>query len=369
MKLCSTLFASLFSLGLVAQCPGGIFPDLGFDAANYNALQFTVQLSEVDIPAPAQVGYLAAFDPDQNMVGCGVVSSNGSIAVGSMFIYFDCDNAPSGVDLTTINCNASCGDCENFTLVYYDLDTMTYAPILSGVNSGPATEFIFEDLNPVDNVVDGYTASEAVTGVNTTAVDSMEAFTTLGDVIAFLPVELSTFTARVVRSQVHLNWVTASEIANDYFEVQHSTDGRNYDVIGRLSGAGTSHEPQYYSFVDANPADQNYYRLRQVDFDGTASLSPIVVAALTSNGPKDVKLFPNPVNEASLSLNFSGMWNEEELVNAQLHDSNGRRVAEWIGLNPIGQVIELPQGLPAGMYNFSLIGSRQLYQERLIINR
>jgi hypothetical protein len=91
-----------------------------------------------------------------------------------------------------------------------------------------------------------------------------------------LPVELTFFHARREGSQAVLEWQTATEQNNDYFAVERSSDGRRYEEISRIPGRGQSHEHQNYSFIDAAPpAGVNYYRLRQVDYDGSATYSPV----------------------------------------------------------------------------------------------
>lgn len=73
-----------------------------------------------------------------------------------------------------------------------------------------------------------------------------------------------------------LTWVTASEVNNDYYEVQHSTDGVYFTVIGYVQGKGTTNEMSTYNFTHDNPqVGVNYYKLRQVDFDNKSSYTDI----------------------------------------------------------------------------------------------
>ncbi|HZG01705.1 MAG TPA: T9SS type A sorting domain-containing protein, partial [Chitinophagales bacterium] len=98
-----------------------------------------------------------------------------------------------------------------------------------------------------------------------------------------LPVELTLFTATVSNDDVLLNWRTESELNNHYFDVQRSADGFHFESIGSLEGHGTSVTAHNYNFTDAEPfAGVSYYRLRQVDFDGTHAFSP--VRAVTIHG-------------------------------------------------------------------------------------
>lgn len=112
-----------------------------------------------------------------------------------------------------------------------------------------------------------------------------------------LPVELTIFSAQLTRSNVYLAWSTASETNNAHFIVERGADGRAFSEIGRVSGAGTVRETREYTFIDGWPLPgANYYRLRQVDFDGQFSFSPVrrVVVAPTAGA---FLLYPSPASD------------------------------------------------------------------------
>ncbi|MBO9612137.1 MAG: T9SS type A sorting domain-containing protein [Dyadobacter sp.] len=110
-----------------------------------------------------------------------------------------------------------------------------------------------------------------------------------------LPVTLVSFDAkRSVNGFHELEWVTTSETNNDYFEIQKSTDARIFNTIGNVKGAGDSKETNHYHFTDEAPGLQTtYYRLNQVDYDGTATLSRIV-SVRNGNAAPDPAVYPNP---------------------------------------------------------------------------
>ncbi len=92
-----------------------------------------------------------------------------------------------------------------------------------------------------------------------------------------LPIELLSFTATAKEEEVVLNWRTQTEINNDYMAVERSEDGVDFYEIGRVLGAGNTQVPQEYSFRDQAPIwGTNYYRLKQVDFDGTPTYYRII---------------------------------------------------------------------------------------------
>ncbi len=119
-----------------------------------------------------------------------------------------------------------------------------------------------------------------------------------------LPVELVNFSSQVLDNEVVvLTWETASEMNNDYFIVEHSTDGSDYTPVGHLAGNGTSFESQYYTYEHDEPYfGENYYRLKQVDVDGQFEYSKTVTAIIKMEEAK-INVYPNPV-EASRGINI-----------------------------------------------------------------
>ena len=109
-----------------------------------------------------------------------------------------------------------------------------------------------------------------------------------------LPIELLSFDVEKVNgSQSFLSWITASEIDNDYFEVQRSDDGLNFRKLGEVKGAGTTAETQNYTFLDPAPYKGiNYYRLKQFDFDGKYDFSDIKSVVFQKELTVDIN--PNP---------------------------------------------------------------------------
>lgn len=122
-----------------------------------------------------------------------------------------------------------------------------------------------------------------------------------------LPVELTYFEARPTEEeQVALSWQTEAEIDNDYFIVEHATDESGFKYLLKVEGAGTYQGTLNYKAYHENPAlGNNYYRLRQVDFDGTFSLSDIEQVFFDPrNADQDINVFPNPTS-SNLQVQFT----------------------------------------------------------------
>jgi hypothetical protein len=111
-----------------------------------------------------------------------------------------------------------------------------------------------------------------------------------------LPVELTAFTGAAQASTVALKWATASEKNSGYFQVERASAEapEQYKAIGQVVAAGRSTHTQAYSFVDAQPMAQGYYRLKQVDKDGSSAYSPVV--AVRATPALALQAYPNPTN-------------------------------------------------------------------------
>lgn len=142
----------------------------------------------------------------------------------------------------------------------------------------------------------------AVSASTITAASAMTSFSDLtlatsDDADNPLPVDMLYFEAFAANNQITLEWATAQELNNDYFEVHRSFDGSSYEPLGLVTGAGTTDEQQGYVFTDKNPVPGiQYYRLKQVDYDGAFEYSDIVVVEFAPNGSAfRASLFPNPM--------------------------------------------------------------------------
>lgn len=134
-----------------------------------------------------------------------------------------------------------------------------------------------------------------------------------------LPVELLSFTANAENNdRVRCDWITASEINNDFFTVQRSKDGIHFEDVGIVDGAGTASDLNDYFFYDMQPySGLSYYRLMQTDFDGSYSYSVIVPVRLKSSS--GVAVYPTLVTdeiqiEADSDFNFSLYTTEGKLI-------------------------------------------------------
>lgn len=168
--------------------------------------------------------------------------------------------------------------------------------------SNPATG-TFLNINEGDNVtVNGYDWILSYVGGD--GNDIVLTYTAL-------PVDLIDFTALPTggegQPQVLLSWQTTNSINHAHFEVEWSSDGIHFGNIGKVEGAGTTHEVIAYELYHNNPvASINYYRLKSVDFDGTFEYTPIINLLFAFSDDAMLRLYPNPVANTLYVENSSG---------------------------------------------------------------
>ena len=180
-----------------------------------------------------------------------------------------------------------------------------------------------------------------------------------------LPVELLEFQVFAdPPNGVRLDWTTTVEENNAHFLVERSADGRKFNVIGQVKGAGNSFVEQKYQFEDSRPLPGiNYYRLAQVDYDGT--VHRYEVASALYEQKSQIQVYPNPVADGVIYVEY-------KLARS------GSVTIEWI--NASGQILsrevkELEAGdqrmemsidaWPAGLYNLRLSSSTDQYNFQL----
>ncbi len=185
-----------------------------------------------------------------------------------------------------------------------------------------------------------------------------------------LEVELIDFNAQLIeRRRVMLNWTTANEIENDYFEIERSLDGVNFTNIGRANGAGNSSINQYYQFIDEQPIPGiNYYRLKDVDFNGNYNYSSTISIKL-EDPLNEVTVTPNPFDKEML-LYFDHPLDYEATV--RLTDMLGRTLFHAVlEEGTVNHYIQLEGNIEKGVYFLSVTDERfgiQKYATKLLKN-
>ncbi len=163
-----------------------------------------------------------------------------------------------------------------------------------------------------------------------------------------LPVELSSFYGNENDGDVDLEWSTASEENSSHFEVQKSTNGNDWEVIGKVESNHNSAEENYYSFTDNKVRNTtNYYRLRMVDFDASYEFSDIIKVTMEEiKASVQVKAFPNPtIDYLNIELNAD---NATE-INIRLTNVAGNTLQQRTASNDDNVQFDM-NSLPSGIY-------------------
>ncbi|MBW6481728.1 MAG: T9SS type A sorting domain-containing protein [Vicingaceae bacterium] len=292
--------------------------------------------------------------------GCGGITLENTVwyqfttnsSGDSVTIVFDnqvCSPSQNGIQVSIVQATVSC-------------DPMTYTEIFCSA-SNDTTAFQFgPTLLPPNTTyyiaVDGFAGSDCDFDITIT-----------GAVNPPLPIELISFDAACAPTNgaVDLKWLSATEINNDFYTIERSSDAINFEVVATIKGAGNSNNVNSYFFRDVNPINgTSYYRLKQTDFNGNFEYFNVVVVNCTSKN--EISLYPNPANN-EFTVQLEGKKGDE--VNIEIYNSIGQQVmnrtfilqhkffSEQIDVNEFDQ----------GIYFVNIKMGNLLIPKKLIIDR
>ncbi|MCC9135346.1 T9SS type A sorting domain-containing protein [Pontibacter silvestris] len=242
------------------------------------------------------------------------LQNNGTISMGGSSLIqgvdFTNDGTVSGIGSfyftgTTINQGTFAKSSKDY-IVFYDKSSTNNA--VFDVNNSKTTS------KATRSEVTSYVDTNTFTATCATCSDVVSRNST-----STLPVELVSFTVKKdANSQAQLTWSTASEENNAYFEIQRSVDGKTWEVIGKVTGAGNSSVKRSYTFTDTDferiAVTTVYYRLNQIDTDNATELSKIVALEQVINVGKIEGIYFNATTSV-VEVNYSNLKaNSMELV-------------------------------------------------------
>ena len=185
-----------------------------------------------------------------------------------------------------------------------------------------------------------------------------------------LPVELVEFTGEKLSSKTnYLKWTTATELNNDYFEVERRDEfSEDFVTLDRIDGAGNSNALLHYSFTDINaPTGAAYYRLKQVDTDGKQAYSATIVIGDIGELADINSVYPNPAKDRlNIKLNSDGSEIKISLVSMNGQEIVLEESTSLYGFNEISYDVS---SIPSGMYylRVSSIKNEIYYKEKIVI--
>ena len=258
----------------------------------------------------------------------GIISFSGSVALsGSYICELNGDDPGTGYDQISVGGSFSHGSLtvafgytplnnQAFTLV----DAASYSGSLSSLTVSPGSLTVDYDRN---------------TG-------------TLTILDGGLPVEWLGFRGIAEQGYVQLEWETASETNNMGFEVERSLDTEDWEKISFLEGKGESNSISTYRFQDRNPViGRNYYRIKQLDFDGKFSFSSLIEVNYNLSPSQEIKLFPNPAQDI-LSIEDANLHPQ----NIKIFNLSGQEVNDRVNIRrtTASKIEVYVEKLPRGMY-------------------
>jgi glucuronoarabinoxylan endo-1,4-beta-xylanase len=182
-----------------------------------------------------------------------------------------------------------------------------------------------------------------------------------------LPVELLSFSANVSEGNIKLSWVTAAEINNEGFEIERSIDNKKFVKIGFMKGNGTTTDKQIYSYSDYVTGGKFYYRLKQINYNGSFEYSNTIDV---SAAPEKFNLFqnyPNPFNPVT-KIKYS--IPQKSYISLKVYNLLGEEVADLAeGIQQPGNHTVTFDGsnLSSGIYLYQLKADNYSETKKLIL--
>jgi hypothetical protein len=281
-------------------------------------------------PANAQCGFYCGMGDAINACTLNDGEPFCPYRVGNPIYFSDAGGSCSSVQFTVYKWNGSCY-CTFVAMITTDGGSWTPTSAQTYLVTGPA------------GTGGGCPAASIYIGVG-----------------GVLPVELLSFTGKQENEKIILNWSTASEMNNDYFTIERSPDGNNWEVIGNLKGTGTTSTPRDYTFADAleNTGSKTvYYRLKQTDFNGQYEyFRPVSVTI----NPPEFTIHPT----VSSGLFFAST--SENIREIHIYSALGEQVY-IAGPQPSSSIDISSQ--PNGIYILRIKTEKSLITQKIIIQK
>jgi hypothetical protein len=286
----------------------------------------------------------------------------GSIATG-VNCSAPCTTGPSPVPIT-INVTIPTGATQAFYFTRTS-NTTTYRHLYVVGTGTPGTTVYASDPNLQITEAEYIAPFFVRSAAGSTRRPSFQVYYDLGP----LPIELLYFKAEPnAAGKTELTWATASETNNDYFTVEKTKDGINFEEVIRVKGAGTSHATHTYTATDEMPyPGTSYYRLRQTDYNGKYEYFNMVSVDWNA-GDFAMEVFPNPADQ-SPNVSISGA--KESTVQVVVNDFVGNKCfSKDVILDEEGHytfTIAKDDKLSPGVYFISATSNDKFYRTKLVV--
>jgi len=185
-------------------------------------------------------------------------------------------------------------------------------------------------------------------------------------VSSILPIELVSFNATPDGNDVLINWVTAAEINNDGFVIERSSDGMDFEKLAMVTAQGSEYYGAEYRYKDENPiSGTSFYRLKQIDIDGTEEIFEIVSVSITSALRIELNIYPNPSNGNIITISVPDEMHGKDII-YEITDLSGRRIYMDQD-NVSSRTHTLKRELQPGFYLVSCKSKFNVYVTKLMV--
>lgn len=253
-------------------------------------------------------------------------------------------------------------DESNVEISVQPIETVTFHPITAAISIVNIDEVDFPEI-------DYYGCDRDIFEVGEQVLRDIVHIKTAGAVngiISLLPISLINFQVECINNTPRVSWTTETETNNEYFVIERSLNGIDFEQIAIINGAGNSTINLNYEYMDhsmANNSNLIYYRLKQVDFNGQSETFKVVVYHNCNNeNTVSVTVFPTQFrNDITVELSdFSG----DKMV-IEIFDTHGKQVYNTTRYNTGAQNIDLST-LVAGVYTVRTIAKNQVFVDKII---
>jgi len=353
--------------------PGSLVTSAGDWVYNGNLTRWLVgNVNLAFFPIGTSADYRPVFITNSNISTIGTIRVSHTAVNGSSSVAFNDNGTPVEVRTNSFWTVATGSTLATATGTNFSIRT-------DGTGLGTVGDLVHLRLTHVGNQAAGIQGMNGGTvtnpQVNRTAVPLLNLsgnfyWGSTNGTITPLPVELTSFTAALKFDIVELKWSTASELNNDHFTIERSTDLENFQVVATIQGNGTTNVIYHYNTLDPSPVyGRSYYRLKQTDYDGKYSYSD--VRLIDYEGPKfsSLRAYPNPLSGSNLTFVITGL-KDQTTVPVVIYNVQGQIVFEQTfqvetpGI--LKQEIEITDRLRSGLYIIKAGPTLQLMQKLVV---
>jgi hypothetical protein len=288
----------------------------------------------------AGIGRAAAGDTQSDSQGTSImgIKSPSSLDDGDYLFWGNNNAAPAAPNTTDVPVGVD-NRLERLWRVEKtnDIGTVTITFDLASYTVGSSSDLVLlvdddDGIFTNASTVSISSYSGTVATFNTVTLNS-GAWLTIGSLVGAnpLPVGLISFEGKLINEKVNLNWTTNSEINNDFYLIEKSKDGINWDYLDRIEGLGNTTSTNSFNLIDSNPfIGISYYRLSQTDYNGKSTHLRTITTINNEFKSFEISYYPNPFKDKLII-----QCNKDFLNNLKIIDNSGKEILYLMDIEAI----------------------------------